>query len=512
MNFLIKLYRCSKQKFNSLRQPSCPSPVLLTEHLYTGLETMNEITLKIPYTVEDNSIILKYLNKYTNGKKCAYNLWFENRGLLAKDIEEFLKSLNNVCHESILRRSIRYDVKAMLDAGDEHFKALNEKRKKDKLPQRQYQRKVCFGGKDLYTSYVRGNISKEELKLKRLHPLYCVGEANRFGNRLFQIEDVNKILFKPNSKEHVHLNIKYRNKELLRRLKELQDTKDIAITYKLDLEYIYMSFDYTKASDFYEYIPKENRVFAIDMNPNYIGYSVVEWYDEMSYKIIDSGVISIEYLNKLDKELDGKGFNSSSNERKYIVNKRNYEVLHIGKFLVEKAKHFKCEIFAYENLKFDDRNDKPKAWSRLCKNQWNRNKLIEQIDKYCKLNKIKVKRVIANFSSFVGNLVFRNENLPDMCLAAIEIGRRGYELNLQYSKEKKKVKKNIVFPDVEFVRTRIVQALEALNCHEDFGSLRELYYLLKNLKCKYRVSLDSIESEVFRLFNQKSCINLYNFR
>ena len=512
MNFLIKIYRCSKQKFNSLRQYSCPSPVLLSEHLYAGLETMNEITLKIPYTVEDASIILKYLNMYTNGKKCAYNLWFENRELPAKEIEDFLKSLNNVCHESILRRSIRYDVKAMLDAGDEHFKALNEKRKRDKLPQRQKKRRTCFGGKDLYTSYVRGNISKEELKLKRLHPLYCVGETNQFANRLFQIEDVHKILFKPNAKEHVDLNIKYRNKELLRRLKELQDTKAIAITYKLDLEYIYMSFDYTKVSEVSEYTPVENRIFAIDMNPNYIGYSVVDWHDEMSYKIIDSGVISIEYLNKLDKELDGMGFNSSSKQRKYIINKRNYEILQIGKLLTDKAKHFKCEVFAYENLEFEDRDDKPKSWNRLCKNQWNRNKLIEQIDKYCKLNKIRVKRVIANFSSFVGNLVFRNENLPDMCLASIEIGRRGYELNMQYSKEKKKVKKNIVFPDVKIVKTRIVQALEALNYNEDFGNLRKLYYLLKNLKCKYRVSLDSIKYEVFRLFNQKSYIILYNFR
>ena len=45
-----------------------------------------------------------------------------------------------------------------------------------------------------------------------------------------------------------------------------------------------------------------------------------------------------------------------------------------------------------------------------------------------------------NYSSFVGNFLFRDLNLPDMTLSSIEIGRRCYEFKTQYidkTKEKK---------------------------------------------------------------------------
>ena len=38
--------------------------------------------------------------------------------------------------------------------------------------------------------------------------------------------------------------------------------------------------------------------------------------------------------------------------------------------------------------------------------------------------------------------------MPDMVLASIEIGRRGYEYSNQYIDKTKNKKKNIVFPDI----------------------------------------------------------------
>ena len=64
---------------------------------------------------------------------------------------------------------------------------------------------------------------------------------------------------------------------------------------------------------------------SIDMNPNYIGWSIIDWKSESEFNIIKSGLISIKQLN--DKELSLKGFNSESKERKYITNKRNYETI-----------------------------------------------------------------------------------------------------------------------------------------------------------------------------------------
>ncbi|MBO6273682.1 hypothetical protein J6O48_13035 [bacterium] len=61
------------------------------------------------------------------------------------------------------------------------------------------------------------------------------------------------------------------------------------------------------------------------MNPNYIGWSIIDWKSESEFNIVKSGLISIKQLN--DKDLKFKGFSSESKERKYITNKRNYEII-----------------------------------------------------------------------------------------------------------------------------------------------------------------------------------------
>ena len=47
----------------------------------------------------------------------------------------------------------------------------------------------------------------------------------------------------------------------------------------------------------YKYVQKRkisNRVMSIDMNPNYIGWSIINWKTESDFNIIKSGVISIK--------------------------------------------------------------------------------------------------------------------------------------------------------------------------------------------------------------------------
>jgi len=63
------------------------------------------------------------------------------------------------------------------------------------------------------------------------------------------------------------------------------------------------------------------------MNPNYIGWSIVDWKSESDFNVIKSGIYSIKELNDKDFSLKGKGLNSSSKERIYISNKRNYETI-----------------------------------------------------------------------------------------------------------------------------------------------------------------------------------------
>ena len=104
-------------------------------------------------------------------------------------------------------------------------------------------------------------------------------------------------------------------------------------------------------------------------------------------------------------------------------------------------------------------------------------------------------------------MVYREENLPDMVLSSIEVGRRGYEFYHQYIVKNKQVKKNIIFPELERVKNRIVQSLEELNYNVPFGTLCELYYILKkNFGQRYRVPLDKVESSSKYYKNKQTCL------
>ncbi len=78
------------------------------------------------------------------------------------------------------------------------------------------------------------------------------------------------------------------------------------------------------------------------MNPNYVGFTVIDWKSSEEYKIIDKGAISLKSLNNYDDSLKGKRFSSDSKERKYISNKRNYEIIDISHKLVKIAEFYKC--------------------------------------------------------------------------------------------------------------------------------------------------------------------------
>ena len=65
----------------------------------------------------------------------------------------------------------------------------------------------------------------------------------------------------------------------------------------------------------------------MDLNPNYIGWSIVDWKSENEFNVIKSGIYSIKKLNDKDFSLKNKGYSLESNERKYISDKRNFETI-----------------------------------------------------------------------------------------------------------------------------------------------------------------------------------------
>ena len=92
-----------------------------------------------------------------------------------------------------------------------------------------------------------------------------------------------------------------------------------------------------------------------------------------------------------------------------------------------------------------------------------------------------------------------------MILASIEIGRRGYEFNLQYIKKTKQIKRNIVFPDLGAYKDFYAKSLEEFGI-EDGAGLRDIYYELKKSKTRYRLSLDETHTEFSRCFSKTSLI------
>lgn len=141
-----------------------------------------------------------------------------------------------------------------------------------------------------------------------------VGEANKKGNRKFRIENGFKtILFKPfRKKNEIHLklpNLKKSVVKTLKRLRELQESSKIPISWKTNLDYVYISFDESKVFEkTVELKPKKNRILAVDMNPNYIGWSVVDWMNERDFNVVKTGCYSFKNLNdkhfcfKIDEE------------------------------------------------------------------------------------------------------------------------------------------------------------------------------------------------------------------
>ena len=445
------------------------------------------ITLKIKYsTTEDGlNLIKEYRKQYSSVLHFAYNRRYD--GVSEKNIEHQISSLNNIpLIKSYISRCAVKHATQLIKTDD---------------------RKRIFGGKKNFIDRCKGKITKDEFLNKRLSNLYIIGESNQHGNRMVVInDDLLSFTFKPTIKDKITLTIdgRYkRYKTVLNKLYHLQQDKQIPITYELDNEYIYLTYDEGLVEQHIDYKPIKNRIFAIDLNPNYIGWSVVDWKSSSKFEVVKSGVISIKDINDIDFNLKNKS--SDSKERKYINNKRIFETYEISKLLVKTAIYYRCEVFGLEELNIKNKDTTlGKNFNKLVNNVWNRTKLVNNIKKRCNVYSIRVMLAKPNYSSFIGNFLFRDLDLPDMTLASIEIGRRCYEFKAQYI-DKKYKKKNIILPDVNDFNDRYIKSLEEFNIPVEIKDLVKIYYFLKNAKSRYRVSLDELSYlEFSRCFSYKS--------
>ena len=356
------------------------------------------------------------------------------------------------------------------------------------IQERNESKKVIFGGKSLYKRYLRGFICKEEFDKQRQLPISSQGEMLQNGNRMFDFHlDNQSLIFKVSRDKHIDIQLGHIHRNLqkeLNKLNELCYDKKATVSIKLNNEYIWITYDEKLLCNSVKFNRlKDNRILGLDLNPNYIGLSVIEFDKEDDFKVLHKQVFDL-------KELTDKNISK---------NKRQYEIIKICHTINNLVNYWKCKKLSIEelNIKSSDKGQ-GKNFNRLCNNVWDRSLISNKLLMLSNIYSYELVEVNPVYSSFIGNLVYGDETTPDMVAASIEIARRGY----------KKYEKNWFYPvfNIDCLDERWKQTLAGVK------DWKNAFLKIKNSKVKYRVLLnDIVQNAVFSKFNRKSKVTIYSF-
>ena len=359
-------------------------------------------------------------------------------------------------------------------------------------------KKIIFGGKYLLKQYMKKLITKDEYLKAKLLPINIQGEACKKGNRLFNFDLVNsKLILKLSKKNHQEIEFYKPNKNQFRELSKIQElveNKQLTLTVSLNNEHIWLSFDesFLIIQEKFQNL-KSNRVLGLDLNPNYIGLSVLEFNKNDEFKVLYKQVFDLSALNITSKK------SSSDSKSKYLTNKRKFELIQICYEINKLMNCWKCSKLCIEDLNIKSSDKKQgKTFNRLCNNVWNRNLVVNKLKMLSVIYGYELVEVNPAYSSFIGNLLYGSENCPDMIASSIEIARRGF----------KKFSKGWFYPifSIKHLNEQWKQTLSGI---EDWKSA---FNEIKKSKLKYRFQLnDYILNAVFSKFYKQKHINLYCF-
>ena len=419
------------------------------------------------------------------------------------DILKEQKSFNNIvhlafnrCQDGFKEKEIRAYLKDKFDSLNCWFVQCGIK-VGQQLFQKHKEKKIIFGGKHNLKQYLKKLITKEEFKQNRMLPITIQGEQLHKGNRLFDFDfEENKITFKLTRTDHRTLKYKAPRKKIrnnLSRLQELIDSKQISVTVSLTKTDIYLTFDESKITDCNFKDLKKNRVLGIDMNPNYIGMSILEFDENNQFKVLDKKVFD---LSKLTKK---SGRPSTDRKSKYLTNKLNHETIQVAHDICKLVDYWKCDKVVIEDLSIRS-SDKGngKYFNRLCNNVWKRNLFVNKLKSLSLLCNFSLVEVNPCYTSFIGNVIYGNENTPDMIAASIEIARRGF----------KKFEKSWFYPSIRDEKIN-EQWKQTLSRFDDWKSACQK---IKKAKVKYRFLLqDYVQNAVFSKFYSQKQLLKYSF-
>lgn len=432
---------------------------------------MTTIKLKLEREID----ILKEQRAFNSVIRLSFNRYQDN--FKEKEIRSYLKNK--------FEKQNSWFVQCGIKIGQQLFKKHQNK-------------KIIFGGKFNLKQYLKKLISKDKYKENKLLPITIQGEQLHKGNRLFDFNFLeNSIIFKPSKSDHRTIKYKVPHKKIrnnLTRLQELVDSKQITITVSLTKSNVYLTFDESKIIDCNFKNLKKNRVLGIDMNPNYVGISVLEFDEKDEFKILDKKVFD---LSKLTKK---SGKSSKDKKSKHLTNKLHHETIQIAHDIANLVNYWKCNKVVIEDLSIKS-SDKGhgRYFNRLCNNVWNRNLFVNKLKSLSLLCNFGLVEVNPCYSSFIGNIMYGNPNTPDMIAASIEVARRGY----------KKFQKSWFYPSIKNERID-EQRKQTLS---GFDTWKSAFQKAKKSKVKYRFLLqDYVQNAVFSKFYSQKQLFKYSFK
>lgn len=358
-------------------------------------------------------------------------------------------------------------------------------------------KRVLFGGKRNLKQYLKGLITKEQFKYSRMLPVCSYGEMLHSGNRLIDFDlPNNRLIYKPARYKHVEICFCPVKKKLateLAKVQELTNQKKMSVTVKFTDKHLFLAYDESLIyNESYKDL-KHNRVLGIDMNPSYIGVSVIEFDKHAEFKVLHKQVFDLSKLTV------SSGKASTNSKSKFVTNKLKHETIAIARRISKLVDYWKCSKLAIEDLSIESKDqNKGTVFNRLCNNKWERRLFTNKLKMLANIHRYELIEVNPAYSSIVGNFAYGGPTTPDMVAASIEIARRAY----------KKFDKEWFYPkfNIETQDERWKQTLGGVK------TWKSLFRKVKEAKLKYRFLLsDYVGNAVLSIFYRQCMWKVYTF-